>query len=60
MLEGPEEMRDIWLEVPLNPLLQRQWCLYTSGFELLLPAAAVAAAADAAPLDEPAEQQQAA
>ncbi|CDJ61820.1 hypothetical protein, conserved, partial [Eimeria maxima] len=40
LLEGPEELRDLWCELPLQVLLQRQWCLYTSGFELLLPAAA--------------------
>ncbi|KAL8431657.1 hypothetical protein ACSSS7_005145 [Eimeria intestinalis] len=44
LLEGPLALRDMWLQVCLPPLLHRQWCLYTSGFDLLLPAAAAAAA----------------
>ncbi|KAL8448843.1 hypothetical protein Emed_003551 [Eimeria media] len=47
LLEGPIALRDMWLQVALPPLLQRQWCLYTSGFDMLLPAAAAASQTDA-------------
>ncbi|OEH78467.1 N-terminal domain-containing protein [Cyclospora cayetanensis] len=52
LLEGPEEMRDLWYDVPLHELQQRQWCLYTSGFELLLPAFTTGALAEGQEQDE--------